>query len=67
MIRRISGQVDYRALAELHRPTDADGLRTAALELARSGLLAGDIAQALQISTEAARQLLQPSTTTTET
>lgn len=52
---------EYERRASLHRPTDADGLRIAALDLACAGLREADIARALSISIEAARQLLRTS------
>ena len=48
----------YALLANAHRPTDRDGQRIAARELARQGLKVRDIAAALAITELAARQLL---------
>lgn len=45
---RIGGTVDYRALAQLHRPDDA-GLRLEVVRLAREGLEPADIAMALRL------------------
>jgi DNA-directed RNA polymerase specialized sigma24 family protein len=55
--------MDYSLLTDkarlLHRPTDADGLRAAAMELQAAGLTVTDIAQALGIGEGAVQQLLQ--------
>lgn len=46
-----------------HAPSDRASLRVAALELARQGLTAHDIARALRLCTGAVRQLLEDSPT----
>lgn len=62
MSQSIGGPVRYDLLTDAariaHRPTDAAGMRKAALDLAASGLREADIAQALNISVEVARALL---------
>ncbi len=63
MSRTIGGTLTLDALAQLagrdaHRPTDAPTIRAAAVEMARSGLTARDIAQALGLTEAAVRQLL---------
>lgn len=42
-----------------HRPADRAGMRRAALELRRQGLLPRDIAAALRLSEAAVRELLE--------
>lgn len=56
--RTIGGHLDVDALARLHRPADAPTLRAAALEMARSGLTARDIAASLGLTEAAVRQML---------
>lgn len=59
MKRNIGGMLDYHALALLHRPTDADGLRAAAAEMAARGLKPRDIATHLALTELAVSALLQ--------
>ena len=64
MRRSIGGTLDLKALAALsgrdqHRPADTPTLRAAAVEMARSGLTARDIASSLGLTEMAVRQLLQ--------
>jgi DNA-binding NarL/FixJ family response regulator len=56
----IGGPLDWRALygRSRHRPADAPSLRAAAVELARRGLPARDVAASLGLSEAAVRQLL---------
>ena len=56
----IGGVLDYRVLAELHRPRDATALSREARELAAQGLTERDIGQALGLDPAAVRRLLQP-------
>jgi DNA-directed RNA polymerase specialized sigma24 family protein len=49
-------QADSR---DVHRPVDREALRAAAVEMARSGLTARDISQALGLTEAAVRQLLE--------
>lgn len=49
---------DYQRRATMHRPTNADGLRAAAIDLQRSGLRIADIAHVLQLGEHAVEQLL---------
>lgn len=51
-------QCDYRRLAELHRPTDDNGLAENVRDLAAQGLLPGDISRVLGLSTDEVRRLL---------
>jgi len=62
-MRSIGGTLTLEALAALagrdrHRPADHATLRAAAVEMARSGLTARDISQALGLTEAAVRQLL---------
>lgn len=50
--------VDYLAMAEMHKPKDADGIRIAAMELARNGLSDHDIGHVLKLDVNSIRQLL---------
>lgn len=61
---RIGGALDYRKLAELHKPTDSDVLRAAAVELRGRGLTEHDIGRALNLNPDAVRRLLTPTNTT---
>jgi DNA-binding NarL/FixJ family response regulator len=56
--RTIGGHLDVDALAKLYRPADPPTLRAAAVEMARSGLTARDIASSLGLTEAAVRQLL---------
>jgi hypothetical protein len=58
----IGGILDYRALAELHRPTDEEAVAREARRLRQNGLTERDIGQALQLDPTAVRQLLQRGT-----
>ena len=55
----IGGILDYRRLAELHKPSDQDSLHAAAVELQSRGLMPRDIAQALGLSEAAVTVLLE--------
>jgi hypothetical protein len=48
----IGGALDYRRLAELHRPEDPQAIAKEIRRLHASGLKAGDIAAALGIAVE---------------
>lgn len=50
---------DYRHRADMHRPTDRQTLRAAAVELRNRGLTERDIGQALALDPTAVRVLLQ--------
>ena len=54
----IPGALDYRALAELHRPVDEAGFRHAVQQLATQGLRERDIAQHLKLDPGVVRRLL---------
>ena len=61
--RTIGGVLDRSAMDALyardrHKPSDAPTLRTAAVEMARSGLTPRDIASSLGLTEAAVRQLL---------
>lgn len=59
MTRNIGGQLTLEALARLHRPSNAQTLRAAAVEMRQRGMGFADIARALGIAELAARELLQ--------
>jgi hypothetical protein len=48
--RSIGGWLNYRALADLHRPRTREGMALAVRELIRQGLRVRDVADALNIS-----------------
>jgi len=60
MTRSIGGRLDYGALLgrDQHRPVDRATTRAAAVELRARGLTIEDIADALQLSEGAVRDLL---------
>jgi DNA-binding NarL/FixJ family response regulator len=58
-MNRIGGVLDYRLLANLHRPSDPVALKLEVIRLSASGLKARDIAQALQLSWVAVEQMLR--------
>lgn len=60
MTRSIGGALDYRALSELNKPKDVEGMREAARELARSGLTEHGIAAALKLNVQIVREMLGP-------
>lgn len=53
-MRSIGGVLDYRLLAQLHRPDD-EGLRREAIRLTAQGLSPADIAVALRLHVEQVR------------
>lgn len=57
--QNIGGKLDLRALARLHRPTEQELLAREARRLARQGLLAQDIGQAIGIAPAAVKLLLE--------
>ena len=57
-MNRIGDALDYRHLAQLHRPTDERALAVNARVLAAQGLTERDIAQALQVGIEDVRRWL---------
>ena len=54
----IGGSLDLAALSRLYRPHHRDAMRAAAVELRQRGLQPLDIAQALELTEAAVRQLL---------
>ena len=54
----IGGALDYRILAEMNRPKEADAMRQEVLRLASSGLTAQDIHTALRIDLRQVREWL---------
>jgi hypothetical protein len=56
----IGGPIDYRRLAELHRPADPNRLATEIRRLHRDGLTAQDIAAALRIDVVQVATILHP-------
>jgi hypothetical protein len=54
----IGGRLDYRALANLHRPREPQAIAAEIRRLAASGLKAADIATALNMAIEQVRQIL---------
>lgn len=58
-MRTIGGVLDYRLLANQHRPPDDAAIAEEVKRLSRSGLTSRDIAQALQLSWPAVEQLLR--------
>jgi hypothetical protein len=62
----IGGTLDYRRLADRHRPADEAGFAAAVRQLAAQGLRERDIAQHLKLDPGAVRRLLTTPTTTEE-
>jgi hypothetical protein len=64
----VGGSIDYRRLAELHRPTDEQAIACEIRRLHQQGLTERDIGAALQVNPEAVRKALladtSPSSTT---
>lgn len=58
----IGGALDYRVLAELHRPSDPALLKAEICRLADSGLTPMDIAIALRIDPVLVREMLKEKT-----
>jgi len=54
----IGGPLDYRLLAQLHRPSDFGSLAREAKTLAARGLSEQDIGQCLRLGRAAVRELL---------
>lgn len=59
-MRSIGGQLDYSALANLHRPDDPETLSREAHSLAALGFKSRDIADALNLAPAAVAFLLNP-------
>ena len=55
---RNSADLDYRQRAEAHKPSDAAGIRAAALEMLRSGLTDHDVGHVLRLDANAVRRLV---------
>jgi hypothetical protein len=60
-MKTIPGALDYRALAELHKPRTAEGLQEAARDLACRGFSDHGIAHALALDVQAVRAMLAAS------
>ena len=58
----VGGVLDYRILAEMNMPKDADTMRQEVLRLASSGLTAQDIHTALRIDLRQVREWLAATT-----
>ncbi len=62
MTTRIAGRLDHRAMALLHRPTDAALLAREVHRLAALGLTNRDIAEAMRLAPEQVAGLLNTET-----
>jgi hypothetical protein len=59
---QIPGAVDWRTLAERHRPSDPSALAKEVKRLARDGLTARDVAEVLGLNVAVVAAILEAST-----